>query len=151
MPLTQGTTKVRIRNISQIDFLAQYNDGEPLLNTMTGDNIEQGVLVTITQGTTSNVANGAKVTSSEKVNVAWTLLGGTLDQMDTAMSFTGAYPSLYGIKLNSVRITMIGGNTITILKPVVSCGRAIKVGDLFKYNFTIEKSADNIDEVVLFD
>lgn len=150
MPLTIGTSQVKIRNVQQIDFLARYNDGDPLQNTMLGENIEQGVTLTITQGTTTNVANGAKVSTSEKLNVSWTLLGSTLEQMETAMSFTGAYPSLYGIKINSVRITLIGGKTITILKPVVSCSRTVKVGDLFKFSFSIEKSSDNIDDVVLF-
>lgn len=151
MPITAGTSQVKLRNVQQIDFIAQYiTDNEPLQNTMYGENIEQGVTLTITQGTSTNVANGAKVTTSEKINVSWTLLGGTLEQMETAMSFTGSYPSQLGIRLNSVRITLIGGKTITILKPVVSCQRIIKTNDIIRFNFSIEKSDDNADTVVLF-
>jgi len=151
MPTTQGTSQVKIRNIKQIDFLGQYVvDNEPIQNTMLGENIEQGVTFSITQGTSTSVANGAKVGTSEKVLCSWTLLGETLEQMDSAMSFTGTYLTQYGIRLNSVRITLIGGKTITILKPVVSCQRAVKVGDLFRFNFSIEKNDDNADTVVLF-
>lgn len=150
MPLTTGTSQVKLRNVEKIDILAQYNDGEPLANTMYGEFIEQGVTMTITQGTSTNVANGAKVTTSEKVNVSWTLLGETLDQMETALSFTGNYPTQYGYKINELKIYLIGGKTIRILKPVISCSRVIKTNDIIRFNFTIEKNGDNSDDVVIF-
>lgn len=151
MPVAIGTSQVKIRNIEKIDIFGQYiADNEPISNTMFGEFIEQGVTFSITQGTSTSVANGAKVGTSEKVLCSWTLLGDTLEQMDSAMSFTGSYPSQFGIRVNSVKITLIGGKTITILKPVISCQRAVKVGDLFRYNFSIEKNDDNADTIVVF-
>lgn len=150
MPITAGTSQVKLRNVSKIDFLAQYNDGEPVQNTMYGENIEQGVTITTTQGTTTTVANGAKVTTSEKVNVSWTLIGDTLEQMDASMYFSSPLVGSVGITVNSVRVTLIGGKTITITKPVISCARAIKTNDIIRYNFSIEKNNDNADTVVLF-
>lgn len=151
MPIIKGTTQIKIRNIDNIDINGQYiADGEPISNTMYGENLEQGVTVTMSSGTSTSVANGAKVSTSEKVVISWVLLGGTIDQMNSAASFSGQNAALARIKVNEVVITLIGGKTIKITDPVITCQRMTKVGDLFRYSFSIEKNGDNADDFLTY-
>lgn len=151
MPIIKGTTQIKIRNIDNIDINGQYiADGEPISNTMYGENLEQGVTVTMSSGTSTSVANGAKVSTSEKAVISWVLLGSTIDQMDSAASFSGQNAALAGIKVNEVVITLIGGKTIKITDPVITCQRMTKVGDLFRYSFSIEKNGDNADDFLTY-
>ena len=151
MPIVKGTSHVKIRNVDNIDINGQYiADGEPISNTMQGENLEQGVTVTVSSGTSTSVANGAKISTSEKVVISWVLLGSTIDQMDSAASFSGQNAAIVGIRVNEVIITLIGGKTITITNPVITCQRMAKVGDLFRYSFSIEKNGDNADDFLTY-
>jgi len=149
MPVTKGTSHVVLRNVQQIRISA-LQGATLIFATMLGENIEQGVSVVTSSGTSKVVANGAKVSTSEKMMMSWTLIGPSLAAMETPYMFSSTQAGIYGYTISSILITLTDGKKIEVLKPVMNCSRQIKVGEMIKFVFTIEKNEDDIDSVVKY-
>jgi hypothetical protein len=144
-----GTTQVKIRNIDNITVYWRIIGDESSLTITSGDKIEQGATLVMSQGSSISVANGAKVSTSEKFNVSWTQIGSNLTDMN-GMYWLTVRDNLVNIIISSIVVTLIGGKTIAISSPIINCTRIVKTNDIIRYAFSVEKNDDNIDSVVTY-
>lgn len=135
MPVTQGTSTIKLQNIQQISVV---DIATPLNNTThSGDNILDGVELKLEKGESIRVASGKDRAMSEKVTLAFEIVEGTEEDLAKLLLCNNA-------KCN-VEMTKLNGNA-TQVTGFLSVNRA--VGKMISYKCTMEITAEDADTVI---
>ena len=79
MPIQSGTSTIKLQNIAEIDI---YNADNSANNTThSGDNILDGVKLTLEKGESVKVASGRDRALSEKVNLTFEVIEGAEEDL----------------------------------------------------------------------
>lgn len=135
MPITAGTSTIKLQNIEQISI---SNVTTPANDTLhSGDNILDGVELKLEKGESIRVSSGRDRAMSEKVSVAFEIVEGIEEELAKLLLCNNA-------KCN-VEITKLNGNA-TSVTGFLSVNRAI--GKMISYKCTMEITAEDADTIV---
>lgn len=135
MPLTQGTSTIKLQNIEHIGIA---NVSTPANDTLhSGDNILDGVELKLEKGESIRVSSGKDRAMSEKVSVAFEIVEGTEEDLVKLLLCNNA-------KCN-IEITKRNGDA-TFVTGFLSVNRA--VGKMISYKCTMEITAEDADAIV---
>lgn len=144
MSFTKGTSAVKILNVVNIEITFINSIGGTEVQNTEGDQLEQGVSLTTAQDGSVVVGNGCSVSISEKVLFSWVELA-SLDEMAIK------YASFLTAKsFSKIEFTLDNNQFFTVLNPILQMTRKVKSGDLIKYNYNVEITGGDIDDIVLY-
>lgn len=135
MPITAGTSVIKLQNITQIaitNIATSSND-----NLHDGDNILDGVEIKLEKGESIRVASGKDRAMSEKVSVAFEIVEGVEADLAKLLLCNNARCIVEFSKLNGEATHVTG---------FLSVNRS--VGKMISYKCTMEITAEDADTIV---
>ena len=143
MAYTYGTTNVKVFNISSIDI--EYTGDEPTTLSITPEQIEQGVSMQHSVGSSVIIGSGAELPKSEKVVLSFTFLG-SATEMNTLRSIIKKLGA--AVSIESLNIYLDNGDFFSITNPEMSVGRVVKGNDITKMQVSCELNGGDADTMM---
>lgn len=135
MPITQGTSTIKLQNIHQIGV---QNIATPLNDTVhSGDNILDGVELKLEKGESIRVASGKDRAMSEKVSLVFEIVESAEADLAKLLLCNNAKCTIEIRKLHGDSMQVVG---------FLSVNRA--ASKMISYKCTMEITAEDADSIV---